>query len=207
MKNNTPCGFCEGTGIEPGETNCIWCDNTGIDWAGRPGDIPVARPAVDPLRIALEHIQKTVGQSRTQTRRLRWIGKRAELALAGRPYVASEHDLPPNGDSEHFKLLRQKATLKERVDQLQGSLLQATPSKVAKCRECGGTSLTWAAHNENRSGIQEGRLRTHEVTCVFVLGCDDCSETLAVVSADSIAAYLPLAALKPAEVESNESDR
>ena len=35
------------------------------------------------LRGALEHIQKTVGQSRTQTRRLRWIGKRAELALAG----------------------------------------------------------------------------------------------------------------------------
>lgn len=127
MKNTTPCGFCKGTGIEPGETNCIWCDNTGIDWAGRPGDIPVAipaaiMPAVDPLRIALEHIQKTVGQSRTQTRRLRWIGKRAELALAGRPYVASEHELPPNGDSEHFKLLRQKTALKDRVDLLEGAL-------------------------------------------------------------------------------------
>lgn len=125
IKFNTPRGFCQGTGVEPGQTDCVWCDNTGIDWAGKPGDMPVAIvPAVNPLRVALEHIQKTAGQSRTQTRRLRWIAKRAELALAGRPYVASEHELPPNGDSEHFKLLRQKAGLKDRAVLLEGLLLQ-----------------------------------------------------------------------------------
>lgn len=56
-----------------------------------------------------------------------------------------------------------------------------------KCRHCGSTSLTWLATNQNRSGVQEGRLRTNEVSCIFVLGCDDCSETLRAVSADKIA--------------------
>lgn len=63
-------------------------------------------------------------------------------------------------------------------------------NKVTECRECGSESLTWFARNENRTGIMEGRLRTHEVTCVFVLGCDDCSETLRVVSADKIVEHM-----------------
>lgn len=130
MKNTTPCGFCNGTGTEPGEANCIWCENTGIDWAGKPGDVPVvSAPVENPLRIALEHIQKTAGQSRTQTRRLRWIGKRAELALAGRPYVASEHELPVKADQEYAKLnvqamrLRiERRDLQGRVEMLEGLL-------------------------------------------------------------------------------------
>jgi hypothetical protein len=67
------------------------------------------------LRETLEHIEKTCGQSRTVTRRLRWIGKRCELVLAGRPYVASEHELPLNAESEHFKLMRQNGRIKERL--------------------------------------------------------------------------------------------
>ncbi len=67
----------------------------------------------------------------------------------------------------------------------------------SECKECGGTSLTWFAQSENKSGVQEGRLRTHEVSSVFVLGCDDCSETLRVVSADKIAALLNKPAAQP----------
>lgn len=163
--NTTPCGFCKGTGIEPGEADCVWCENTGVDWAGNPGDIPVAIvPAVNPLRIALEHIHKTAGQSRTQTRRLRWIAKRAELALAGRPYVASEHELPPNGDSEHFKLLRQKAALKERVDLLEGFLHNAETvidqfmPNVGKC-----FGIDFALLNETLVGIRSA-LKPAEVS-------------------------------------------
>lgn len=63
--------------------------------------------------------------------------------------------------------------------------------KTHACPECESTSLTWQAVNTNKSGIPEGRLRTHEVTCIFVLGCDDCSETIATVSADKIASALP----------------
>lgn len=82
------------------------------------------------------------------------------------------------------------------------ALLKATPSKITKCRECGGTSLTWHTQQTTRSGVVQGRLRTDEVSCVFFLGCDDCSETLALASADNIAQGLPIAAPKPEEAGS-----
>lgn len=55
------------------------------------------------------------------------------------------------------------------------------------CKSCESTELKWFATNENKSGVTEGRLCTHEITCVFVLGCQECSETLKVVSADRLA--------------------
>lgn len=58
------------------------------------------------------------------------------------------------------------------------------------CKECGSKSLTWFVRNEIHSGIQQNRLNTNDVTCLFVLGCDDCSETLMLVSADNIAARM-----------------
>lgn len=64
------------------------------------------------------------------------------------------------------------------------------PTNITKCRECGGTSLTWDTVNRARNGIQQNRLNTRDVECVFFLGCDNCSETLATVSADRIAAML-----------------
>lgn len=61
---------------------------------------------------------------------------------------------------------------------------------ITKCRECGSTALTWDTHNKNISQAQHGRLTTQDIRCQFVLGCDHCSETLAVVSADQVAAWL-----------------
>lgn len=46
------------------------------------------------LYDALDHIMRTARASSTQTRRLRWIVSRAEVALQGRPFIASEHDQP-----------------------------------------------------------------------------------------------------------------
>lgn len=46
------------------------------------------------LHDALDHIMRTARASSSQTRRLRWIASRAEAALAGRPFVAAEHDQP-----------------------------------------------------------------------------------------------------------------
>lgn len=43
---------------------------------------------------ALDHIMRTARASTTQTRRLRWIASRAEAALQGKPFIASEHDQP-----------------------------------------------------------------------------------------------------------------
>jgi len=61
-------------------------------------------------------------------------------------------------------------------------------SEVQKCRECGGDNLLWTQCNSNKTDVAEGRLRTHEITCSFVLGCEDCSETIAVISADKFIA-------------------
>lgn len=84
-------------------------------------------------------------------------------------------------------------------------------SEVQKCRECGGEDLLWSQHNSNKTGIAEGRLRTHEVTCSFVLGCEDCSETIAVISADKFisnydAAQAELAKLRE-DLASANSDK
>lgn len=57
----------------------------------------------------------------------------------------------------------------------------------SKCKECGSTSLSWFTQNTVKNGIQQNRLNTNDIDCIFVLGCDECSETLKLVSADKIA--------------------
>lgn len=57
----------------------------------------------------------------------------------------------------------------------------------ASCRECGGKSLSWFTNNVTYSGVQNGRLKTGEVTCLFVLGCDECSATVFMIPADKVA--------------------
>lgn len=63
-------------------------------------------------------------------------------------------------------------------------------SKITKCRECGSTALTWQTHNKNISQAQHGRLRAGDICCQLILGCDQCSETLAIYSADHVAVWL-----------------
>ncbi|MCY1520485.1 hypothetical protein D9M68_552630 [compost metagenome] len=48
----------------------------------------------DVQQDALDHIMRTARASSSQTRRLRWIASRAEAALQGKPFIASEHDQP-----------------------------------------------------------------------------------------------------------------
>ena len=66
-----------------------------------------------------------------------------------------------------------------------------------ECRECGSTALSWFAQNTVSNGIQQNRLNTSDVQCVFVLGCDDCSETLKIISADKIAEHFNKPAAQP----------
>lgn len=68
---------------------------------------------------ALRHIIKTVGQSRTSTRRLRWIGQRAQWALDGTPYDNSAFDLPKNAKGTAEKLSLECARLRAERDALQ----------------------------------------------------------------------------------------
>lgn len=59
-----------------------------------------------------------------------------------------------------------------------------------KCKSCGSEKLTWFPSMRNTSGVQDGRLRMHDVTCDFVLGCDECSDTVTVMNADTVAMVL-----------------
>lgn len=63
-------------------------------------------------------------------------------------------------------------------------------TKITECRECGSKSLTWQTHNKNISDAQHGRLRTSDIRCQLTLGCDECSETLVIMSADQVAVWL-----------------
>ena len=73
---------------------------------------------------------------------------------------------------------------------------------LSKCRTCGSSDLSWSTHLRNTGGAQDGRLRMHEIACDFVLGCNECSETLCVVGADDVAEYLtPLRTGSAQEVE------
>lgn len=64
-------------------------------------------------------------------------------------------------------------------------MIKAT--NVTQCKACGSKALTWLTQNTVQNGIQQNRLNTRDVICQFVLGCNYCSETLAIVSADKIA--------------------
>lgn len=61
---------------------------------------------------------------------------------------------------------------------------------INHCQECQSKSLSWQTHNKNVSGVQQGRLNSNDIECQLVLGCDSCSETLAIISADKVAAWL-----------------
>ncbi len=78
----------------------------------------------------------------------------------------------------------------------------STIGSVTKCRICESDDLFWFAQNTVRNGIQQNRLNTHDVECVFVLGCNNCSETLKLVSADKIAGQMTAALAKPEEAKS-----
>lgn len=65
-----------------------------------------------------------------------------------------------------------------------------TNAHGTECKECGSTHLTWKSSIVNCSDVQQGRLNTRDVECLFVLGCDECSETLMTISADKVAGLM-----------------
>jgi len=64
------------------------------------------------------------------------------------------------------------------------------PGNIATCPECGSESLTWAPAVTIHNTVQQGRLTTKDVSGLFYLGCDECSETVAHASAEEIATFL-----------------
>jgi hypothetical protein len=59
------------------------------------------------------------------------------------------------------------------------------------CPACGEKELAWNAHPKKLTGVADGRLTMNDVTAVFYLSCDYCSETLIPeVDLDDVARFL-----------------
>lgn len=58
-----------------------------------------------------------------------------------------------------------------------------------QCKFCGSSNLSWFCGTHNTSDAVDGRLRMHDVSVHFVQGCNDCSETVAVVPGEQIAEH------------------
>ncbi len=78
------------------------------------------------MRGALEHIAKAARQSRSQTRRLRWIELRADRAVRGEPYEEQAVQLPKSaGPNTPEKLSRKIAHLSSERKELLSALSAA----------------------------------------------------------------------------------
>lgn len=63
-----------------------------------------------------------------------------------------------------------------------------------KCPECGSIDAEWHCAQINSGGVVDGRLRMHDVSTVFYLGCNCCSETIRTVSGGDVAHWLNMTA-------------
>lgn len=81
------------------------------------------------------------------------------------------------------------------------------PGSPSSCKHCDSTDLEWFAHLRVLNDVPHGRLNTHDVGCVFVLGCAECSETLHVVKAADIAPLLATPASALALADENLEQR
>ena len=135
----------------------------------------------------------------TQLQRARelWASAQEARGLTGIAQQTREGSL--DGGSAMSAIL---AALSEQqaVPAEQGQRPVAIPGAPTCCKECGGTDLTWFDDKRIVSDLPQGRLNTRDVESVFVLGCDECSATLMVVKAHTIAAALN-AAPQPAVPE------
>lgn len=66
----------------------------------------------------------------------------------------------------------------------------ALPWHVDSCSNCGSKLLSWDTTVVKNTAVQDGLLKLNEVSGLFYLGCDECSETLLKVSADDVANHL-----------------
>lgn len=65
-----------------------------------------------------------------------------------------------------------------------------------ECPECGSSDTEWRCAQTTKSGVADGRLRMHDVSTVFYLGCNVCSETIRVLSGEEVARWMNAAANK-----------
>jgi hypothetical protein len=62
------------------------------------------------------------------------------------------------------------------------------------CPECGSTDTEWHCSQYTNSGVENGRLRLHDIGTRFFLGCNVCSATIRTISGDKLARLMTEAA-------------
>lgn len=87
------------------------------------------------------------------------------------------------GDQEDTATLDCMTDLKR----LKALLSTPTTPQADGCPECGSTDLTWHTQSSVTTGTPDGKLRANEVSTLFVLGCNHCSETIKTLTADQVA--------------------
>jgi len=111
------------------------------------------------LACALDHIAKTAAASHTQSRRTRWIQRRAELALEGREFDRADYQLPrdagPNtADRMRVKVARYRFTALGLLASVQGLLTWADELDAeAKADGYSGGSVTAKTIREKCAGM------------------------------------------------------
>lgn len=89
-----------------------------------------------------------------------------------------------------FMFRESQCPTSEREACQKASGLDIRATSITHCKECGSGEVSWQTSNVLCRDIPQGRLNSIDVECVFVLGCDECSETLATVSADKLASLM-----------------
>lgn len=111
------------------------------------------------MRSALDHIIKTARASRTSTRRIRWIEKRAQMALDGRPYSDAQTELPKyNLDSQERKTRRALC----RIHILKDALTALVCDAAAVAKSDTKLYATWLTAREaiGAAGDEDGAIET-----------------------------------------------
>jgi len=97
--------------------------------------------------------------------------------------------------------LQQRLTVQDQREDDQKQRIASLVGKTTQCKACGSDDLFWYSHIHNHSTVQVNRLNTNDVTCLLILGCNNCSETLMTVKADRIAERMTAALKSTAEAE------
>ncbi len=58
--------------------------------------------------------------------------------------------------------------------------------KSIECPHCGTDNTEWDYRMICNSEVPEGRLRTNEVSVIFYVGCNECSETITILRPNQI---------------------
>ena len=84
-----------------------------------------------------------------------------------------------------MRVYQERDNLQQQVNALAAGL-----GNVTRCPECGSRSLRWDYTVRARHAVPDGRLRLNEVSGLFYLGCEECSETVTRVGEDDVANLL-----------------